>query len=480
MKYTDLVCGPILTLSVALALPGTARAAEPPAAPKAVCTCATVFDQVSKSVEADYAGFQIKVDAERREAYDRVKALLKTDAAGAGPDRCIEVLELYAAFFQDHHLFVTRSKAPGPERTATARPWTEAEARAEIDRHRERLDPVEGLWYSGKGRYAVLHEAGSPAGAFVAVRLKGDGTPSSEIVALLRRTAPGSYLITTRDIQGQWQTGEAALHRKGALLVFGVQGWGRLHPAVPESRLDPADPLAPLFTRLNESTLYLSLPSFWSDYRKPLADLVAARGAEIGKAGGLIIDLRGNGGGDGIYFGLIPYLFTGPFQYREDNMILASPRNLEWVEALRKRQGEQGAVFDPAIRRMRENPGKLVPYLDADSYTPTDLSPGPRRVVLLVDRGVGSAAEGMVLLAEQSPRVIVVGENTRGNIDYEMVTMDSVGCGDQGYYLGLPLYARSRQLPAGALDVIGITPDVPVPDSLADPLAFAVRLLAGG
>jgi C-terminal processing protease CtpA/Prc len=247
---------------------------------------------------------------------------------------------------------------------------------------------------------------------------------------------------------------------------------------MPEARLDPADPQAPLFARLDANTLYLSLPSFLGDYRQPLADILEAKGAEIGKAHGLIIDLRGNVGGDAIYFGLAPYLFIGPFQYYEDNLILASPRNLRTLEQIREPLGENGAIFDPAIRRMRENPGKLVPYLDGAMETPPELSPGPRRVVLLVDRGVGSSGEAMILLARQSPRVIVVGENTRGNIDYQQVSLQKVGCGDHAYDLGTPLYTRTRNLPAGGLDVIGITPDVPVPDHLADPLAFAVRLLA--
>lgn len=56
--------------------------------------------------------------------------------------------------------------------------------------------------------------------------------------------------------------------------------------------------------------------------------------------------------------------------------------------------------------------------------------------------------------------------------------MASRGCGDQTYLAGTPLYTRNRSLPAGALDAVGITPDVPVPDGLADPLAFTVRLLA--
>ena len=469
-----------MTLAVVLALPvsfAPAGAAEPPA-PEVACTCATVLDRVVAAVEADYAGHQIKVDAERWEAYDRFKAVLRADAAGAGMDRCKEVLDTYVAFFQDHHLFVLRAGKAEGAGAKTARPWTETEARAEIDRNRERLDPVEGLWYSRRGRYAVLHEAGTPAGTFFAVRVSGDGTPSSEVAAILRRTARGLYQATWRDAQGHWQNAEAALYRNGTFLSFGIQGLGRLHPAIQDARLDPADPQAPLFARLDADTLYLSLPSFLGDYRQPLADLLEAKGAEIGKARGLIIDLRGNVGGDAIYFGLAPYLFTGPFQYYEDNLILASPLNLRTLEQLREPLGENGAIFDPAIRRMRENPGKLVPYLEGASETPPVISPGPRRVVLLVDHGVGSAAEGMILLARQSSRVIVVGENTRGNIDYQQAGLQTVACGDHSFYLGTPLYTRTRQLPAGALDVVGITPDVPVPDDLADPLAFAVRLLA--
>jgi hypothetical protein len=468
--------GMILTLSVVLALSGTAWAAE---APAAACTCAAVLDSTIAGVETDYAGFQLKVDAERREAYDRFKTLLKADAAGAaGPDRCQEILSTYLAFFQDYHLFVLRnSKAGGPGGT-TARPWTEAEARAEIDRNLERLDPVEGLWYSRDARFAVLHEAGAPAGAFVAVRLTGDGKPSSDLAAAVRRIGHGLYRVTFRDAQGKWQTGEGSLHRNGALFGFGIQGWGRLHPAVREARLDPADPQAPLFTRLDAGTLYLSLPSFGGDYRQPLADLLKAHGDEIAKTQGLIIDLRGNEGGDAIYFGLEPYLFSGTFQVSEDNLIRASPHNLAELERIRKPLGEHGAVFDPALQRMRESPGKLVPFREGESYTPTNLAPGPRRLVLLVDRAVGSAAEGMLLMARQSSRVIVVGENTRGNIDYQQVNLNEVGCGDQTYYLGTPLYTRNRHLPEGAIDVVGIAPDVPIPDHLADPLAFAVRLLA--
>lgn len=468
----------ILTILIALALPGGARAEKP----AETCTCATALDRAVADVETDYAGYLIKVDADRREAYDRFKAILKADAAGAGPDRCKEVLDTYAAFFQDHHLFVLRGgDSAGGLGGKTARAWTEAEARAEIDRHRERLDPMEGLWYSREGRYAVLHEPGSPAGTFVAVRLDAGGKPSNDLAAVFRRDARGQYRISTRDGKGRWQTGNAALHRGGALLVAGIQAWGRVYPpvepAVKDARLDPVDPQAPFFERLDAGTLYLSLPSFLGEYRKPLNDIVAARGEEITKARGLVIDLRGNGGGDAIYYGLADYLLTGPIEISEGGAIMASERNLQFVQKLRESAGEYGKIFDPAIQRMRENPGKLVPYTDSWSEGPAAVTPGPTRVIVLTDRGVGSAAEAMVLQMRQSPRVTIVGENTRGNIDYPTVIVGTVGCGDYAYQLGVPLHARTRDLPAGGIDSSGIVPDVPVPDSLADPLAFALRLI---
>jgi len=73
------------------------------------------------------------------------------------------------------------------------------------------------------------------------------------------------------------------------------------------------------------------------------------------------------------------------------------------MEQFRAPLGDQGKIFDTAIQRMRENPGKLVPYLDSTTEEAPPPAPGPRRVVILTDKGVGSAAEGMILLARQSP-----------------------------------------------------------------------------
>ena len=66
-----MIMATLATVLVLPALPGPVQAAEPS---KAACTCSAVLDGVISGVEADYAGFSHKVDAERREAYDRFKA----------------------------------------------------------------------------------------------------------------------------------------------------------------------------------------------------------------------------------------------------------------------------------------------------------------------------------------------------------------------------------------------------------------------
>jgi len=160
--------GAIVILAVVLAFSGQVQAAEPPAAaPKPECTCAAAFDQVVAGIEESYAGFRIKVDADRRESYDRFKALLKADAAGAGPDRCKEVLDTYAAFLQDHHVFVLRNSKAGGPAGKTVRAWTEAEVRAEIDKNRG-----DHTYYLGIPLYARTRHL--PAGALDVVGITPD------------------------------------------------------------------------------------------------------------------------------------------------------------------------------------------------------------------------------------------------------------------------------------------------------------------
>src|SRR5690606_33418546 len=154
---------------------------------------------------------------------------------------------------------------------ALQRAWSRARADAYFTARTGVADPVEGFWYDAIGPLAVVHDAALAPAQYVAVRVDGEaaGTP----VALVTRHDDG-YRIDYRHAQWGWQSTDAGLHRGGDLLAFDTHGWGRAGAA----RLDPKDPMAPLFADLGDGVVYLSMPSFMGQYREPVQQIIAGHG----------------------------------------------------------------------------------------------------------------------------------------------------------------------------------------------------------
>src|SRR5690606_4783480 len=100
-----------------------------------------------------------------------------------------------------------------------------------------------------------------------------------------------------------------------------------------------------------------------------------------------------------------------------------SPWTIDSFASMRERFGEHGAWLDEPLERMRANPGQVVPFREGSSDGLPEYPAAPRSVVVLQDRGTGSAAEAFVFHAGQSGKVVTMGEPTRGNIDYMQVSM---------------------------------------------------------
>lgn len=85
-----------------------------------------------------------------------------------------------------------------------------------------------------------------------------------------------------------------------------------------------------------------------------------------------------------------------------------------------------------------------------------------------MDGGAVSAAEAFVLEAARSRRVTLFGANTGGVIDYQTVELDRLACPARGLLLGYPTIGASADLPAGALNGVGIAPHVRISSNEAD------------
>lgn len=415
--------------------------------------CLTTFDEVVAATEVEYAGYVTKLpDDAAKQAYRRFRALMRARARDATDHAsCFEVLDGYVGFFADHHLFVASRDQAGPGLPVPARRWNERRIRHYLQ-DSPALDPVEGLWFDSEGRIAVVHDPALAPGHYLALRLAEEG-PAKPLASIERRH--DGYRIRHRHAQWDWQTTGAGLVRGGQLFAFGVSAWGRADAP----GLDPEDPQAPRFETLAPGQHYLSLPSFMPRYREPLQKIIAEHGGDMAAADSLIVDVRGNAGGDAIYFPLAPYFLANGIQISDDSSVRASPWTISYFEGFRSRLGEQGAWLDAPLAAMRAAPGQVVPYQSASHDGMPSYPEKPAQVLVLQDRGVGSAAEAFIYHARQSAKVVTMGEPTRGNIDYMQVSMHPLGKGEYAVWFGYPLYFK-RGLPAHSVDDEGYAPDV--------------------
>lgn len=171
----------------------------------------------------------------------------------------------------------------------------------------------------------------------------------------------------------------------------------------------------------------------------------------------LIIDIRGNGGGDDRNW--YPYLkllcdhnaWESTSEYRN------TPQNISYVlqtgwpiaSTLQKE-----SVKYPDAKFLRGGLFQRVYVRRPDKRV--------QKAAVIVDNRVASSGEGLVLsLRAYSDRVIVYGrDNTRGCLDYANVA--TIGMKHCGRTFQMPM-SRKFGLPDGAIDATGIAPDVRIP-----------------
>lgn len=441
--------------------------ATQPAAATGTCGCSVVLHEVAAATESNYAGYRIKLpDDDAVAQYEKFTALLNEDARDATPAECRDIIESYTGFFADHHLFAFPQTGDAPALPTPARKWSESSARKYLADRNVANAPLEGVWYDATGHIALVQDSAYPEGTLVAIRI--DGENAGDVVALFAPHA-GEYEAIYQTERYGWQRAEANLRRDGDLLVFGLQGFGREGAEY----LDPQNPLSPHFATLEPGILYLSMPSFMPEHGATLNGIVSKHGEALGSADAIIFDVRGNAGGNAIYFQLADYFLANDIRISDGSKLLASPWTVEYFENFRKQLGDNGAWLDEPLARMRAHPGEIIDYQAGyrdglDSYRED-----PANVVVLQDGGVGSAAEAFIYHARQSSNVTTMGEPTRGNIDYMQVSMHKTGCGQNAYWFGYPLYFKAG-LPATSVDDEGYAPDIHL-QPRQDWLEFALR-----
>jgi hypothetical protein len=258
---------------------------------------------------------------------------------------------------------------------------------------------------------------------------------------------------------GPWQ---AAPHPAG----------GDTSAAVPPALPDTAD--LPTIQLLDDSTTYVRLPALDIAVKPWIDSTFGQERAALLARPYMIVDVRGDGGGCTCsYDSLAPLLYSKPV-HNSGMDVWSSPANIAYWQSLVDRKlfsHSQDAAIRRAIREMKSHPHQLITLTPASVDQRDTIYPLPRRVAILIDRGCASSCESLVIEGRQSDKVVILGkEHTAGVFDYGNIRK-----------VRLPGW-REMMIPTthernSHIDLVGLAPDVQIPDDVRDEVAFARRYL---
>lgn len=259
---------------------------------------------------------------------------------------------------------------------------------------------------------------------------------------------------------GKWRRGHLQVVPNRALRLD--QASANATPAI------AAPGRAPSLKLLSPHTALLTLPSFFPQYAKAIADLLTSKRSELTRRRNWIIDVRrNNGGNDSSYASLLPWITSGE-SVDIGGEWLSTPANIvnqENICALYVPDDASCPVsMDKIVARLRSvPPGQFVAQSTDGPVSYASFSGEkiqPARVAILVDRDCGSSCEQFLLEARQSFRVKLIGRNSNGSLDYSNLRMQALPSG-----LRQLAYATSRsaRLPHLQVDLGGIQPDIYLP-----------------
>ena len=218
---------------------------------------------------------------------------------------------------------------------------------------------------------------------------------------------------------------------------------------------------------LNATTLYLRIPSFKIEYKYIIDKMLADYKEEILKTDNLIIDLRNNGGGiPRSYIELIPFLYTNPIQATNVEYLSSKLNNrtfLEYTHA-KKHCGFYHGKDSRQSARIVYNKLKKRKYgefisLDDENFHIIEIDTVheyPKNVGIIINKRCASTTEDFLFVAQQSNKVKLFGEATRGAFDTSSVTCVESPCKEFRLW-----YCMSRNMCISeyAIDNIGMQPD---------------------
>lgn len=247
----------------------------------------------------------------------------------------------------------------------------------------------------------------------------------------------------------------------------------------------------PFIVQIDNSTIYLRIPSFGNQHKKSIDQLIAHNKNLITATPNLIIDIRnGTGGSDNSYYELLPFLYTNPIRMPAVEF-LSTPLNNKRMYELATNTGiAQEYKINPSEEEMKRyknyyeqlsnNIGSFV-NLSGNKVNVKTLDTiyhYPQHIAIMINENNVSTDEQFLLEARQSKKVKLYGRTTKGGLDISNLSL--VHSPNKDFVLVYAL-SKSLRIPEMAIDDKGVQPDYYIDKEIPEAqwIDFVIEMIKG-
>lgn len=427
------------------------------------CNCPDELLHVKNKIEINYAGFKDKVKPQTKAAYEKyTQAAYNQAKTITKPAYCLYLINNWLLYFKDRHIQVNRNRL-SPE--------------IEKQQLQQRRNNTEYLSLSAP-QLAILKKKKTIEGVY----WNPDST--CKIAVFSNKNSFRDYAgIVLESKLPYWKSNQVILEFKAKGKSDTLKGISYNNYLIPETVVIPvqqnsiADWQRENIVRtvkdekevlqevtaqsLSDQTFYIKITSFNERNASAIDSVLKTSKTVLEKRPNLILDLRNNGGGsDFTYAPLMPYLYTDTIKEIGATVLSTADNTKGWAALLQLKgipASEKTSIAN-LVKEMETHQGALIPLTKDRKQSYSEVLPTPKKIVILINGNCGSTTEEFLLAARQSTKVTLMGEHTRGVLDYSNIR----GADFKALpYMLFWATSRSGRIDLGqAIDNIGIKPAV--------------------
>lgn len=438
------------------------------------CDCKANYEWLKKTIEENDAGFQYALKVKGVQAYeDHNKRILDKIQNAKTLSECETILSEWLKFFRPGHIGIRLINQQSQQFDASKpenlfQNWETLSIKTEdfkkyLDKNK--VSDYEGIWEIESDKIGIKKEGDEYIGFIIesSEETWTKGQVKLKLSISENKTSSVYYMSdhSSRESDNVTMTGNNYLQ-------IGNISLSRIYPKIENEPkysqyINSLKARLPYIEQLNETTLYLRIPTFDHRYKKNIDSLLNVNKEKLLTTKNLIIDIRNNGGGSDIsYSEIIPYLYTNPIRVVGVEYFSTKLNNQRMLDFINKPEygfdDEKKKWAKESYDKLESKLGQFVNLKEniVSVNTKDTIYPYPQNVGIIINKGNGSTAEQFLYVAKQSKKVKLFGVTTFGVLDISNMYFVESPCKE--FRLGYSL-TRSMRIPDFTIDEKGIQPD---------------------